>query len=58
MPEYSRLYELFGENPALLIPVAFVLALLGYTLIKRLLKLALFLLVFAGAYAALVYYFG
>jgi len=58
MPELSRFFEMFGENPVLLIPAAFVLALLGYSLIKRLLKLALFLLVFAGAYAALVYYFG
>jgi len=58
MPELSRLAELVADHQILLVPAALLLAVFGYAVIKRLLKLALFLLVFAGAYAALVYYFG
>jgi hypothetical protein len=58
MTELSRIVERFGESQILLLPAAFILAVLGYATIKRLLKLVLFLLVFAGAYAALLYYFG
>ncbi|MFO8172786.1 MAG: hypothetical protein ACQET1_01975 [Gemmatimonadota bacterium] len=47
-----------SENQILLVLVAFILALLGYALVKRLLKLALFVAVFLVIYSGLVYYLG
>ena len=46
------------ESRILLIGAAFLLAIFGYAIIKRLLKMALFLAVFIAAYSGLVYYFG
>lgn len=62
--EATALQDLFqyagglSENQILLVLVAFILALLGYALVKRLLKLALFVAVFLVIYSGLVYYLG
>ncbi len=56
MPEFSEILALFGENQILLVFAAFLLAFLGYALVKRLLKAVLFALVFIGIYLALVYF--
>ena len=58
MPEFSEVIELFRENEILLVVAAFLLAFLGYALVKRLLKVALFTAVFIGIYLGLVYIFG
>ena len=55
MPEISEVLSSFTESQALLALAAFLLAFLGYALVKRLLKLALFLAVFLGIYVGLVY---
>ena len=59
MPEFvSEFLTAIAESRILLIGAAFLLAIFGYAIIKRLLKLALFLAVFLAAYSGLVYYFG
>ena len=57
MPDFSEVLAYLTENQILLVLAAFILAFLGYAVVKRLLKLALFGLVFLGIYAGLVYYF-
>jgi len=57
MPEMNEIMSYVMESPVLLILAAFLLAFLGYALVKRLLKLALFAVVFIGIYAGLVYLF-
>ena len=47
-----------GQSPVLLIVAAFLLALLGYALVKRLLKMALFLAVFVAIYIGLLWVMG
>jgi hypothetical protein len=56
MPAYSEALVFLTENRALLAVAAFFLAFLGYALVKRLLKLALFAAVFFGIYAGMVYF--
>jgi len=56
MPDVSGLLTSVAENPILLAVAAFLLAFLGYAVVKRLLKLALFGLVFLGIYMGLVYF--
>jgi hypothetical protein len=55
MPALSELIDYLAGNEILLVIAAFLLAFLGYALIKRLLKMALFALVFIGIYVGLVY---
>ena len=55
MPDLSEVLAYLTENQILLVVAAFLLAFLGYALVKRLLKLALFAAVFLGIYAGLVY---
>jgi len=55
MPDLSEVLAYLTENPILLAVAALPLAFLGYALVKRLLKLTLFALVFLGIYAGLVY---
>ena len=55
MPELSGVLDYLMENQILLVLAALLLAFLGYALIKRLLKLALFAAVFIGIYFGLVY---
>jgi len=55
MPDLSEVIGYVTENQILLVVAAFLLAFLGYALVKRLLKLALFLVVFLGIYSGLVY---
>jgi len=57
MPDLNEIMNYLMESPVLLILAAFLLAFLGYALVKRLLKLALFAVVFIGIYAGLVYFF-
>jgi len=56
MPDFSEVLAYLTESPILLGLAAFLLAFLGYALVKRLLKLALFALVFIGIYSGLVYF--
>ncbi len=56
MPDFSEVLAYLTESPVLLGLAAFLLAFLGYALVKRLLKLALFAVVFIGIYAGLVYF--
>jgi len=58
MPDISQIQELFAENQFFFMIAAFILAFVGYALLKRLLKMALFLVVFLAIYAGLVYYLG
>jgi hypothetical protein len=58
MPDLSQFSDLFAENQIFFLLGAFILAFVGYALLKKLLKMALFLLVFLAIYAGLVYYFG
>jgi hypothetical protein len=58
VPEFSEVIELFRENQILLVVAAFLLAFLGYALVKRLLKVALFTAVFIGIYLGLISIFG
>ena len=58
MPEISEMMETLAGNQALLMVAAFLLAFLGYALLKKLLKLALFLAVFMTIYLGLVNYLG
>jgi hypothetical protein len=55
MPELSEVLAYVTENQILLVPAAFLLAFLGYAVVKRLLKLVLFAVVFIGIYLGLVY---
>ena len=55
MPELSEVLAYVTENQILLVLAAFLLAFLGYAVVKRLLKLALFAVVFIGIYMGLVY---
>jgi hypothetical protein len=56
MPEISEILSYLSENQILLAVAAFLLAFLGYALVKRLLKMALFAAVFIGIYMGLVYF--
>ncbi len=58
MPELSEILEYMAGNQILLLVAAFLLAFLGYALLKRLLKLALFAAVFLAIYGGLLYYLG
>ena len=58
MPGFSEFLTTLAESRILLIGAAFILAIFGYAIIKRLLKMALFAGVFIAAYSGLVYYFG
>lgn len=55
MPDFSETLVQMAENRSLLLVAAFLLAFLGYALVKRLLKLALFAAVFLGIYTGMVY---
>jgi hypothetical protein len=55
MPDFSEIIAYLTENQILLVLAAFLLAFLGYALVKRLLKMALFAAVFIGIYVGLVY---
>ncbi len=55
---FDELVSFLTESPLLLIGVAFLLALLGYALVKRLLKMALFVAVFIAIYLGLLYVLG
>ena len=55
---FDKLVSFLTESPLLLIGVAFLLALLGYALVKRLLKMALFVAVFIAIYLGLLYVLG
>jgi hypothetical protein len=57
MPDLNELMTYVTESPVLLVVAAFLLAFLGYAVVKRLLKMALFAVVFIGIYAGLVYLF-
>jgi len=46
------------QSPLLLLVAAFLLSLLGYALVKRLLKMALFVTVFIAIYLGLLYFLG
>jgi len=46
------------QSPVLLLVAAFLLSLLGYALVKRLLKMALFVTVFIAIYLGLLYVLG
>jgi len=46
------------QSPVLLLVAAFLLSLLGYALVKRLLKMALFVSVFIAIYLGLLYVLG
>lgn len=54
----DELLSMLSESPLLLLGVAFLLALLGYALVKRLLKMALFVAVFIAIYLGLLYVLG
>jgi hypothetical protein len=56
MPELSEVLDYLLQNQILLVLAAFLLAFLGYALVKRLLKMALFAIVFLGIYFSLVYF--
>jgi len=56
MPEMSEIVAYLSEHQILLLVAAFLLAFLGYAVVKRLLKLALFTAVFIGIYMGLVYF--
>jgi hypothetical protein len=55
---FDQLLNSLSESPLLLLGVAFLLALLGYALVKRLLKMALFVAVFIAIYLGLLYILG
>jgi len=55
---FDELLSFFKESPLILLGAAFLLALLGYALVKRLLKMALFLAVFIGIYLGLLWVLG
>jgi len=54
----SGILETIAGNQILLLLAAFLLAILGYAVLKRLLKMALFAAVFLGIYLVLVNYLG
>lgn len=58
MQDLSQYLGGFSGNQILLVLASFILAFLGYALLKRLLKLALFVAVFLVIYSGLVYYLG
>jgi hypothetical protein len=55
---FDELLNALKEGPILLLGAAFLLALLGYALVKRLLKMALFVVVFIAIYLGLLYVLG
>ena len=55
---FDELLISLKEGPILLLLAAFLLALLGYALVKRLLKMALFVVVFLAIYLGLLYLMG
>ena len=55
---FDEVLRFVQQSPIILLGVAFLLALLGYALVKRLLKMALFLAVFIGIYLGLLYVLG
>lgn len=55
---FDELLISLKEGPILLLVAAFLLALLGYALVKRLLKMALFVVVFLAIYLGLLYLMG
>ncbi|MGW8266459.1 MAG: hypothetical protein ACWGSQ_08830 [Longimicrobiales bacterium] len=55
---FDELLTALKEGPILLLLAAFLLALLGYALVKRLLKMALFVAVFIAIYLGLLYLMG
>lgn len=55
---FDELLSALKEGPILLLGAAFLLALLGYALVKRLLKMALFVVVFIAIYLGLLYVLG
>jgi hypothetical protein len=55
---FEELLNTLRNSPILLLGAAFLLALLGYALVKRLLKLALFVAVFIAIYLGLLWVFG
>lgn len=57
-PVFDELLSALKEGPILLLGAAFLLALLGYALVKRLLKMALFVVVFIAIYLGLLYVLG
>lgn len=56
MPDLSEVLDYLMANQILLVLAAFLLAVLGYALVKRLLKMALFAAIFIGIYSGLVYF--
>jgi hypothetical protein len=55
---FDSLLNTVRESPLVLLGVAFLLALLGYALVKRLLKMALFVAVFIAIYLGLLWVLG
>ncbi len=55
---FDDILTFLTESPLLLLGVAFLLALLGYALVKRLLKMALFVAVFIAIYLGLLWFLG
>jgi hypothetical protein len=55
---FDEILTFLTESPLLLLGVAFLLALLGYALVKRLLKMALFVSVFIAIYLGLLWFLG
>lgn len=55
---FEEFLTALSESPLLLLGVAFLLALLGYALVKRLLKMALFVAVFIAIYLGLLWVLG
>lgn len=55
---FAELINTFRQSPLVLLGVAFLLALLGYALVKRLLKMALFVAVFIAIYLGLLWVLG
>ena len=56
MPDMAEILTYLTQHQILLVVAAFLLAFLGYAVVKRLLKLALFMAVFIGIYLGLVYF--
>jgi hypothetical protein len=55
---FEEVLSFLKESPIVLLVAAFLLALLGYALVKRLLKMALFVVVFIAIYLGLLYVLG
>jgi len=58
IPVFQEIQRAIREDPMLLLGAAFILAIFGYALAKRLLKLALFAAVFFVIYLGLLRMFG